>query len=498
MTQPNCHRIQRQIVELSLGGGLASPVVQESLAHAFREELVPELTAVFDRVANAHQLLRLDRIEIDLGTIATNDWQPQLRRRLGIELAQELARYTPESMDPGSGVSPNDRPREPLRLFLFFLEHGRIPWWGERPASGWSAFLSGTTLDGPALQRLLHDDTRARVRFSDSVDDERLEHAIERWGGVPHAARALTCLTRRWVRVHARREWRRHFWSQLLDAALDHGALLVRGPELLQELIDLEPDAPARTADAEEPATAVEKPSADDEVLAAGRSEGLPSPWREWLADARRPAAWQPASREQTVGKPDDLPRSQGPAPSPGDTRRPLAASTQADEDAIYLPGAGAILLHPFLETLFRDRWLLEGRDFRDVVAREHAVHLVGLLVFGHRDVPEFDLVAAKLLCGYPLEEPLAPAALEDTDAASCEELLAAVLRHWSVLRSSSADWLRTQFFLRDGKLERVDEGFRLTVERRAQDVLLARLPWGLGVIGFPWMKEKIFVRWLD
>jgi hypothetical protein len=28
--------------------------------------------------------------------------------------------------------------------------------------------------------------------------------------------------------------------------------------------------------------------------------------------------------------------------------------------------------------------------------------------------------------------------------------------------------------------------------------VLLARLPWGLGVIGFPWMKEKVFVRWLD
>jgi len=51
---------------------------------------------------------------------------------------------------------------------------------------------------------------------------------------------------------------------------------------------------------------------------------------------------------------------------------------------------------------------------------------------------------------------------------------------------------------MRDGKLEQVDEGFRLTVERRAQDVLLARLPWGIGVLGFPWMKERIFVRWLD
>ena len=34
------------------------------------------------------------------------------------------------------------------------------------------------------------------------------------------------------------------------------------------------------------------------------------------------------------------------------------------EEEAIYLGGAGAILVHPFLEQLFRERGLLAGRSF--------------------------------------------------------------------------------------------------------------------------------------
>jgi len=496
MTQPNRHRIQRQIVELTLDGGLASPAVQESLAYTFREELVPEMTTVFDRVANAHQLLRLDRLEIDLGTIVTHDWQPELRRRLWIELTQELARYRPESMDPGSGVSPDDRSREPLRLFLFFLEHGRIPWWGERPASGWRASLSGVRLDGVPLRAILQTDPHARLRFVDSLDDDLLEHAVAGWCGVPHSVLAFEMFARRAMPMQARAGWRRRFWSHLLEAAVEPDVLPARGPELVRELLDAahaaDPEFPARLP-APASGTSAEIDDAKPEVLL----DELPSPWREWLTSGHNPGTAGHESPSKPVTQNDANRRGVSPVKlrAGRDMRAPLKP---LDENAIYLPGAGAILLHPFLETMFRDRGLLEGRDFRDLAAREHAVHLVGLLVFGCREVPEFDLVAAKLLCGYPLEEPLAPAALEDADAVACEELLAAVLRHWSALRSSSADWLRAQFFLRDGKLERVDEGFRLTVERRAQDVLLARLPWGLGVIGFPWMKEKVFVRWLD
>jgi hypothetical protein len=185
----------------------------------------------------------------------------------------------------------------------------------------------------------------------------------------------------------------------------------------------------------------------------------------------------------------------------PQDISRPTPvrrAEESVAASAVYLPCAGVLLLHPFLDSLFRERGLLAGRAFRDAEARSRAVRLVGALGYGHTDVPEYDLAMAKLLCGHALPEPLEPVVLEPEDLAACEELLGAVLQHWQALRSGSAQWLREQFFLRDGKLEEVDSGFRLTVERRAQDVLLARLPWGFGVLGLPWMEQKIFVHWID
>jgi hypothetical protein len=178
--------------------------------------------------------------------------------------------------------------------------------------------------------------------------------------------------------------------------------------------------------------------------------------------------------------------------------KAPAERMKPVEDEAIYLEGAGAVLLHPFLEPLFRDRGLLDGRDFADPKARNRAVRLLGLLTYGGADVPEYELTLAKTLCGWAGDEPLEPLQLEDDDVAACDMLLRAVLRHWTTLRSSSPEWLREQFFLREGKLERVDAGYLLTIERRAQDVLLARLPWGFGVIALPWLTERIYVRWLD
>ena len=96
-------------------------------------------------------------------------------------------------------------------------------------------------------------------------------------------------------------------------------------------------------------------------------------------------------------------------------------------------------------------------------------MHLIGLLTFGIVDIPEYELVLAKAICGARFEEPLEPVELENDDLVACDALL-----------------------------ERVDSGYLLTIERRAQDVLLARLPWGCGVVALPWLAERMFVRWLD
>jgi hypothetical protein len=47
------------------------------------------------------------------------------------------------------------------------------------------------------------------------------------------------------------------------------------------------------------------------------------------------------------------------------------------------------------------------------------------------------------------------------------------------------------------GKLVLSEKGYVLHVERLAQDVLLAKLPWGFSTIKLPWMDRMMHVTWI-
>jgi hypothetical protein len=116
----------------------------------------------------------------------------------------------------------------------------------------------------------------------------------------------------------------------------------------------------------------------------------------------------------------------------------------------------------------------------------------------GDPGIPEYRLLLPKLLCGMTWEEAL------DTDAApephhlrAGAELLEAVVRHWKALGRTSIDGLREGFVLRDGRLTPRRDGWALTVERRAQDILLGKLPWGISVVRLPWLRPVlVHVDW--
>src|SRR5437667_1417592 len=137
MTRPNRHRIQRQIVELVIGASAEGPAVHQELARPFWDRAVPELEQVFDRAAGPDELLRLDRLELDLGTIGGGDWPSEFRKKLIAELTRSLARFTPASHmhEDDHGGPPR---AEPWRQFLFFLVHGRLPWWATAPVGRWN------------------------------------------------------------------------------------------------------------------------------------------------------------------------------------------------------------------------------------------------------------------------------------------------------------------------------------------------------------------------
>lgn len=500
MTRPNCHRIQRQIVDLAIGASAAGPAVQRELARPFWDRAVPELEEIFDRAAGSDERLRLDRLEVNLGTVGGADWTTEFRRKLVAELARALTPFTAAAETRDVRASRAPALPEVWERFLFFLVHGRLPWWSGPPGERWTDVVldDGDAAGWIRLRDTVSADRGACVRLVHSVADEFLDRAVGRWSGLPHTARLLEQLTTPGLRIGARHRWRRTFWMTVLDSIFADGFRAPRdGPQLLRDLLTI---GQAGLPDGEQrPRLDLSSPELrrSEPLLLIAQDARLPDPWREWhlsfdeANSVESGAAAMRADAGTLSGRGPQVSR-----PREGTTRDRHQRSL--DEDAIYLGGAGLVLLHPFLEQLFRERGVLAGPGFRDAEARDRAVHLLGLLAFGRVDVPEHELLLPKLLCGVPFEEPLEPSALEDEDLAACEALLRAVLEHWTALRSSSPEWLRQQFFLRDGKLEHVDGGYRLTVERRAQDVLLARLPWGCGAIALPWLGDRIFVRWLE
>jgi hypothetical protein len=173
----------------------------------------------------------------------------------------------------------------------------------------------------------------------------------------------------------------------------------------------------------------------------------------------------------------------------------------QKEQNEFYLENAGLVLLGPFLPQLFAGLGWMAYNCWVDDSKPHLAVRLLSYLANGVAALEgwENDWVLPKILCGVPLEtvifhEPI----LTQQDLDTGDDMLAAVAGFWKVLKSISPEGLRAMFLSRAGKLTYPDggQGWRLQVERKAQDILLDHIPWGFGVTRLPWINEMVFVEW--
>jgi hypothetical protein len=175
---------------------------------------------------------------------------------------------------------------------------------------------------------------------------------------------------------------------------------------------------------------------------------------------------------------------------------------TEADKlmpegTVLYIRNAGLVLLHPFINRFFSMLKLVEKRKFISEEAKEKAVHILQYLIFEKSDMPEFELTLNKILCGIPPVMPVKSSVLlspEEHDLSI--SLLKGVIENWAILKNSSVENLRASFLLRDGKLTKEPDGWRLRVEQKGFDVLLKQIPWSYSTVKLPWMNEVIHVDW--
>ena len=171
---------------------------------------------------------------------------------------------------------------------------------------------------------------------------------------------------------------------------------------------------------------------------------------------------------------------------------------TGRSSSGLHVTNAGLVILWPYLGAFFRKIGLTGEHGFVDEASAERALHILQFLASGEEeDVPEYLLPLNKVLCGIDISRPVCRSAeLSEEERAESEILLGTVVSHWTALKKTTVRGLRESFLKREGILSGDEESWLLKVERRAYDVLLERLPWGISVIRLSWMKRPLYVEW--
>jgi hypothetical protein len=165
--------------------------------------------------------------------------------------------------------------------------------------------------------------------------------------------------------------------------------------------------------------------------------------------------------------------------------------------ESIYIANAGLILLWPFLGRYFRRLNLVGAKEFNDEASRMRAILLIQYLVTGKKESPEYELALNKLLCGATMDMEIdMEIDITEEEINLSNSLLTGAITNWEKLKGTRIGTFRETFLQRNGSLYYMNNRWELKVEKKAYDVLLETLPWGIQMIQMSWMKERLVVLW--
>jgi Contractile injection system tape measure protein len=137
------HIIRRQIVEIEVPSVESSWDIQNRISNLSNYGLLQVLESVFDAMAGPDEILRIDRLEIDLGNVPTNRMEEEIEKRVGEKLTQLISEIKAKAngvaaIDPTNEVELKQRPLQAGKtdLLIHFLRTGTTPWWYSRAEFG--------------------------------------------------------------------------------------------------------------------------------------------------------------------------------------------------------------------------------------------------------------------------------------------------------------------------------------------------------------------------
>ncbi len=481
------HVINKQTILVNLLRSQDAFHIQQQLSEHYRNDVIPVLDQLFDEISTEEESLYIDALEVDLGVLTEKEifdqnWSDELRAAIR---AQVLEKITAQLSGTPKSVQPVETAVGVCMQWLYYMKKGYLPWNALQISKKWRQTvleaLAKDHLSISALRDLILTDERALKRIVLQHDETFLMRLAEilTAASQQHLPQLLSELEVLYgmmpknepVRMVAPEgRIRQVFWldvfllSAVSEIKMDHKRLVIN---IISKHMS---------------------PRAKQVSGIAGVSENMPllQPIiREWSQMATgEDAEMQPFA--DSYGK--EVNANSG---TPQDMQR------HQESEGIFVQHAGLVLLHPFLGIFFNRLSLVSKGKFVDGATHQKALYLLHYLCTGASDAEECDLVIPKILCGYPLSQPVERNIdLSDSEKEQGDHLLEETIRQWAILKNSSPDALRHGFLQRNGKLLSDSDNIRIVVEAQAIDILLDQLPWNLSIIKMPWMRHIIRVDW--
>ncbi|MBK8194085.1 MAG: hypothetical protein IPK76_13065 [Lewinellaceae bacterium] len=130
------HIIGRQTIRLQTDRYQGAHQVQQAVSKAYWQHVVPVLERVFDRHAGPGVWIRLDSLEIDLGSIDLTllekaEFESLVAEKVENALLEAIRRLPPQQAE-GRPTALHQ-----FDLWLWWLQHGSLPWYSSAPEATW-------------------------------------------------------------------------------------------------------------------------------------------------------------------------------------------------------------------------------------------------------------------------------------------------------------------------------------------------------------------------
>ncbi len=468
------HIIHKVYLELTTGSVADAHELKDNIGSFLSTEVFPLLEKQIDAIDDgmSSYAIRLDQVNVEItekGIQLNDDLKYTIVKTVEEETQKVIKTIDNEQKSTEEIIQKkklSHKSEHQLETFIHFLKTGTNPWWNTESITklltpknfekllktpDFTTKVLRTLRDEKVRKRLMNQLTRASVKalcVTISEESDVLDIKEE----------TLQKISKRPV------VQQQQIWKEIL-AAIAH-----------QESIDIIT------------LIAIVKEEATLQKITQKQIE------KEQKREAQKQASSKEEQLDQAAINREVIEAIINPKSAENDKQVQLSESDKMIEDQ-YVQNAGLVLIHPFLQHFFDHCNLLdEKKQLKDP---ERCVHLLHYIATGKTKQAESDMLFEKFLCEVPINQSInRNITITKKQKEQVENLLNAVNQNWGALQKGSHALLQNEFLQRMGKIEKNSSGTTIEMERKAQDILLRKLSWGMGLIRLPWKKEFIYVNW--